>query len=207
VTVGPKGLTATRGSVRALDAVPTMATVAPIARREGLAGRPGAVRLRGGTPSATWMYPREGAAVLATHASLELRAVAGVKEYAVTVEDRAGNRVFATTVTSPLIAVPAGALRPATTYYWRARPLGEQLEGSREEVFVTLSSEDEKAYATVTASLGMSKEPSILLVFADISHSLGLWREACGTLERASQEGAMVADLPQRFNCPALGKP
>ena len=207
VTVGPKGLVAASGSVRALDPAPTIATVAPIARREGLAGRPGAVRLRGGTPSATWMYPREGAGVPATHAVLEFRAVLGAKEYAVAVEDRAGNKVFTTTATSSRLAVPATALRPATTYYWRARPLGEQLEGSREEAFVTLSGDDEKAYDKVAASLGLSKEPSLLLVFADVSHSLGMWREACDTLERASQAGAMVADLPQRFNCPALGKP
>jgi hypothetical protein len=206
--IGTHGVSASKGAVRTLDPVPVLATVAPIANREGLANRPGAVRLRSGEVRATWMYPREGVAVLASKATLQFRAEPGATDHTVAVEDETGSRVWTGSSKSGQVALPGDILRPATTYFWRYRALGNEA-GSRshEDMFTTVAAADEKAYIELDSRLGDSHDPSLQVLRAGVAHSLGLWREGCTALDAAARDGADVSELERSFNCSSLGHP
>lgn len=185
-----------------------MAGIAPIARREGLANRPGAVRLRSAEVASVWMYPRDGVAVLRSRTVLQLRGEPGTGDYSVAIEDTMGNRVWMTQARAGAVAVPSNALKPGTTYFWRVRLLGQEpSRSSPEEMFTTVAAADEKAYLELDHSLLDSDDPSLEVLRAGVAHSLGLWQEACSAIERAGRVGADVAAIDTRYDCAGLARP
>jgi hypothetical protein len=106
------------------------------------------------------------------------------------------------------VALAPGILKAGTVYFWRFRPLGrESSRGSREDMFVTVAAADEKAFLELEGHLAGSVDPSLQVLLAGVAHSLGLWQEACATLDAAAQNGGSVAGLQQRFDCAGLGHP
>jgi hypothetical protein len=114
--------------------------------------------------------------------------VVSAREYRIDVEDELGETVFQLETRSPEVNIPAGVLKPDTEYYWRVRTVGRRLDGGRgEALFVTLSKDDAAARGKIKEQVEAEDAAGALLLLAEVDRSLGLYREACETLDRARE--------------------
>lgn len=190
-TVGPKGFTASTGSVEKLAPVPVMPQIAAISREARPGSRLGGIRLRGIWPRGpkgpiSGFYPSEGATLLAEEAVFTFEPIYGVKKYKVEIKDEWGNKIFSVETGSPKIATYPSILKPDANYSWKVWTL-EKREPSilSEAVFSTVSEENTRARNAFKAQAYQSKDGIKLLLLAQMDMALGLWKEACETLRDA----------------------
>ena len=182
--LGPRGLASRIGLVRPLSPLP--AHLLPIAARDHPGPRAAAIRVR--AEEISGLYPLGGAAVLVETTVLRFRPVAGATRYRIAVQDGRGRTVFAATVESPPVKVPAGKLRAGLTYSWTVQTVDRPGPIARGEAeLVTLDAGVARAREKARKML-VAEGPDSLQLLAEIDRSLGLLLEARDELGAALRE-------------------
>lgn len=175
VTLGPKDLASRTGLVRTLPRLPPL-LLSPIAVEDRPGPRAGAVRIR--SERIAGLYPHRGAAVLPGEVFLRFQPVSGAARYRVEVQDEQGWTVFQTNTETPMVKVPAGALRAGLNYQWSVQTLNRPGAVARgEATLVTLDEEASQAREEARKILA-AEGPGSLPLLAEIDRSLGLLLEA-----------------------------
>lgn len=179
-TLQARALAAGTGTtVRNLTAVP------PLPQVPALTGeappRVAAVRIRG--PHVAGLYPRPGQTVLPGAAVLRFQPVAGASTYKITVEDDAGERVWAGDATSPQAGIPAGTLHAGARYVWKVQVPGTAAWGVAG--FTTLTTAEEDSRKQLQAAIEAAPDAAGLSLLAEVDRQLGLLDEARRELDRA----------------------
>jgi hypothetical protein len=171
------GLTAVRGSVRALSPVPRLPLLPPIAREDRPGPAAAAVRIRG--DAIRGLYPAFGATALAGAATLRFAPVVDADTYRIEVEDSAWDSVLVTETHAAHLPVAAGILRAGKTYHWTVRTLdrrGPRAQG--EASFVTLDAATARQRQELRSAVLALRESDALALLAAVDQGLGLLAEA-----------------------------
>lgn len=192
----------TKGAVKSLSSVAAMAKLAPIAASQDAAHRPAAVRIRSGDSDLIGLYPNQDAAVIANQARLEIMPEAEFDKYKVEIENESGDTIFSVETPATTVDVPAGVLKPASTYYWRVRTSEMNEPAERiEATFVTVSAEDAEARTALQLQAESSGDLSLLVLLAQVDYRLGMQREACKRAKMLAEKDASLQQLATAFSC------
>lgn len=185
-TVGQEGFISSSGMVKKLESVPVMPKIAAISREARPGSRLGGIRLRGPKGSISKFYPSKGTTLLAEEAVFTFEPIYGVKKYKVEIKDEWGNKIFSAETGSTKIATYPSVLKSGANYSWKVWAL-EKREPSilSEAVFSTVSEENTRARNAFKEQAYQSKDGIKLLLLAQLDMALGLWKEACETLNDA----------------------
>jgi hypothetical protein len=167
-------LRAPKGPVRALDSVPPLPRLAPLAERPP--ARAGALRIRGARIAG--LYPGPEASAVPDNTVLSFEPLPGSTSYKVQVEDESGNAVFSAETQTASILVSPGVLRPGSRYHWTVRSLGGTAAGRGEADFETASAETLASRETLRRSLQGGGDAASLALLAEVDARLGLLKEA-----------------------------
>ena len=204
-TVTADGLSRTTGLVRELKALPPIPKFVPIV--DDAESVPGAVRFRGPNDPQD-LYPRAGAAALASSLKLLFSPVRDASAYDVTLEDEAGQPLLSERTASTSLAVPPDKLRDGAHYSWHVRAIGSAgVLGQGAAEFVTLSREDIEQRTHFAQALAGVPEASRLALLADVDLRLGLIAEARAEFQAALRlnpsDAAIQGALESRRFLPA----
>ena len=185
-TVGQEGFISSSGTLNKLESVPVMPQIAAISQEASPGSRLGGIRLRGPKGSISKFYPSKGTTLLAEEAVFTFEPIYGVKKYKVEIKDEYGNKIFSVETRSTKIATYPSVLKSGANYSWKVWIL-EKREPSilAEAVFSTVSEENTRARNAFKAQAYQSKDGIKLLLLAQLDMALGLWKEACETLNDA----------------------
>ena len=188
VRLASSGPEVTKGTVRALERVPSLPRLFAIA--DAQAGvRAGAIRLRLGPDQGIHgLYPHAGATTLPDATVLRFRPVARAI-YRVELEDADGHMVFEEKTAVAAVAVPAGILKPGGSYYWRVSTLETVRPALRSgSEFATLSEEGLRERAELRSTLEARVDAPSLALLGEIDRRLGLLVEARDALRAALEK-------------------
>lgn len=146
-TLGPRGLSRTRGPVETLPPVKPFPSLAPIAFTDRPGDRSAAVRVRG--EAIEGLSPNESIRSLADRTVLRFRPVHGALRHRVEVRGSDGGLVFEKETEASEASVPAGLLVPGKRYRWTVRTIDRLGPVARGEAwFSTLDAESASSLAT-----------------------------------------------------------
>lgn len=184
--VGQNGFTSYTGSVEKLTSVPVMPQIASISEESRPGGRLGGIRLRSWDRLFSGLYPNMGDTVLADELVITFDPIEGVEKYRIEIEDEGGDKIFSVETATHEVIISPGVLKPGANYYWQVRTLGKDKPFTiSEAVFATLGEKDAHTRNAFKAQAYQSKDGVNLLLLAQMELSLGLRKEACGTLKDA----------------------
>jgi hypothetical protein len=103
--------------------------------------------------------------------------------------------------------VPAGTLKPGTTYFWRVETLDRFGAAARGEAgFSTVGADTQRSRDALAAAIGTSESPRALGLLAEIDRRIGLLRESRdgfrAAVARAPEDKALreaLARIEQQF--------
>jgi len=186
VVLGQEKFASASGSVKKLDSVALMPHIASLLGQAKPGSRLGGIRLRGSKRTITNLFPAEGDSVLSENVVLSFDPLEGAEKYRVEIEDESGNSIFLVEITSPLVAVSPGVIKPGANYYWQVRSLETgKLSAVSYSAFVTVDQEHARLLKSFRAFVGTSKDVANTLLLARMELSLGLRGDACKTLGEA----------------------
>lgn len=181
-TLGPADLTAPAGMVRSLPAVPPLPRLLPIAEEEQPGMRHGAVHIR--AERIEGLYPSQGAAALATGATLRFELVEGGGSYRVEVQDSQGNVIFSEETAGESLNIPSGILQPGLRYHWTVRTVDRAGPVARGDAdFVTLPSGLAAQREALRKAVEASEDGDLRALLEEVDRSLGLVPEALSYLQ------------------------
>ena len=204
-TLGVEGLSRSSGPIKALESLPALPKISPIARAAHPPPGGAAIRVRG--PRIERLIPSAGEVTLAERTVLEFHVSGGPAGYSVQVEDEKGGTLFQVETADSRVPIPVGTLTPGTRYHWTVvgrTGLGQTFRNSAE--FTTLSVSDQQARDRLRAQVAGTADARALAFLAEIDRALNMTTEAREGLRSAlalSPDDPVIRAALRRLEQPA----